>query len=403
MAGLTRRQQVAFVAAFAAFALIVVPLGVRKGQDITTEIAQAHRILDGLVLYHTPQTQGIWWPPFALLVVVPFAALSDASLVLAKACWGALGIVALAWSIYESGRRWGWRPALVALAVVLFPIHNNFRHLNFETLLVALLVAAAADLADGRPARAGVWVGLATALKIFPGLLLPYFAWRRQWKAFGAAAAVAAGVTVLALLPYGPGGALEALENFVSLTIHGQNFQGGTIVGLHMQKLGRLGYALGGAPASIVALHLLAAGLVLARLARRPAPPTDDPPLEVGMVILLAVLVTPIAWLHTFTLGYLAWVAAVAYPPTLAGVAARAWTSALVGAGILASGILAHIPWGGALAFVPKHNDTVGSLMLLALLTLAPFISARTTASPPDPLSAMRRGGTLMRGDGGSA
>jgi len=380
MAALTRRQQVAFVAAFAAYALIVLPLGVRKGDDITTEIAQAHRILDGLVLYHTPQTQGIWWPPFALLIVVPFAALADASLVVAKACWGALGMVAFAWSVHETGRRWGWRPALVALAVVLFPVHNNFHHLNFETLLVALLVAAAADLADGRAARAGVWVGLATALKIFPGLLLPYFAWRRQWKAFGAGVAVAAGVTLLALLPYGPAGALEALENFVSLTIHGQNFQGGTIVGFHMQKLGKLGYALGGAPASIVVLHLLAVGLVIATLARRPTPgpPADDPPLEIGIVTLLAVLVTPIAWLHTFTLGYLAWVAAVAYPPAFTGTARTAWRATLWIVAIHASTAASSLPLPAVLRFFTKFNDTVGALLVLGLILWQR--SARTRA-----------------------
>ncbi len=368
MAALTRRQQAAFVAAFVAYALIVIPLGVRKGDDIITEIAQAHRILDGLVLYHTPQTQGIWWPPFALLLVVPFAALADASLVLAKASWGVLGMVALAWSVHASGRRWGWRPALVALAVVLFPVHNNFHHLNFETLLLALLVAAAADLADGREARAGVWVGLATALKIFPGLLLLYFAWRRQWKALGVATAVGLGVTLLALLPYGPAGAIEALDNFVSLTIHGQNFQGGTIVGFHMQKLGRLGYAIGGAPASIVALHLVAAGLVLATLARRPAPEADDPPLEVGIVVLLAVLVTPIAWLHTFTLGYLAWVAAVAYSPAYTGAARTAWRTCLWIVAIHASTAASALPLPAVLQFFTKYNDTIGALLVLSLL-----------------------------------
>jgi alpha-1,2-mannosyltransferase len=389
MAALTRRQQVAFVAAFVAYALIVVPLGVRKGDDITTEIAQAHRILDGLELYHTPQTQGIWWPPFALLIVVPFAALADVSLALAKASWGVLGMAALAWSVYESGRRWGWRPALVALAVVLFPVHNNFHHLNFETLLLALLVAAAADLADGRQARAGMWVGFATALKIFPGLLLPYFAWRRQWKALGVATAVTVGVTVLALLPYGPSGAIEALENFVSLTIHGQNFQGGTIVGLHMQKLGRVGYAIGGAPASIVILHVLAVGLVLAILARRPV--EDDPPLEVGIVILLAVLVTPIAWLHTFTLGYLAWVAAVAYPPPLTGGARTAWRTCLWIIAIHASTAASSLPLPAVLRFFITHNDTVGALLVLGLLLWQRTARTRaphTALQPGSPLPA---------------
>jgi glycosyl transferase family 87 len=366
MAALSRRAQVGFVALFAVYACIVIPLGVRKGDDVQTEITQAHRILDGLTLYNTPQTQGVWWTPCALLLVIPAALLADWSLALAKTFWGALGIVALAWSVYETGRRWGWRPALGALGVVLFPVHNNFHHLNIETLLLALLVATAGDLADGRPLRAGAWVGIATALKLFPGLLLPYFVLRRQWKALGAAVAVGVAVTVLPLLSYGPVGALDALRNWLSLTIHGQNFQGGSITGLHMQKLGRLAYAMGGAPASAIALHVLAIGLVAAILWRRPA--ADDPPLEVGSVALLAVLLAPIAWLHTFSLGYLAWVAAVAYPPPVAGRARTAWLVALWIAGVYASTAVSSLPLPGALRWLTFHNDTIGALAGLGLL-----------------------------------
>ena len=375
MAALSRRGQVAFVACFALYACVVIPLGVRKGDDVATEITQARRILDGLALYNTPQTQGVWWTPFALLVVLPAALLADWSLTLAKACWGALGIVALAWSVYETGRRWGWRPALAALGVVLFPVHNNFHHLNIETLLLALLVATAGDLADGRPARAGVWVGLATALKLFPGLLLPYFAVRRQWKALGAGVAVLAGASVLPLLRYGPRGALDALRNWLALTLHGQNFQGGTVTGLHMQKLGRLAWAIGGVPVSTVALHALAIGLVVATLVRRPA--ADDAPLEVGSVSLLAVLLAPIAWLHTFTLGYLAWVAVVAYAPA----GSRAWRVGLWIAGVYASTALSALPLPQALGFVTFFNDTLGALVALGLLLLLRLPRHARTAS----------------------
>lgn len=375
MAALSRRAQLGFAAGFVLYAGIVIPLGVHKGDDITTEITQAHRILDGLALYHTPQTQGVWWTPFALLLVLPVSLLADWSLALAKACWGALGILALAWSVYETGRRWGWRPAVGALAIVLFPVHNNFHHLNLETLLLALLVATAGDLADGRPARAGAWVGLATALKIFPGLLLPYFALRREWKALGAGLAVLAAVTVLPLLPYGPHGAVDALRNWVSLMLHGQNFQGGTITGLHMQKLGRLAAALGGVPFSTIGLHLLAVGLVVATLARRP--PRDDAPLEVGSVTLLSVLLAPIAWLHTFTLGYLAWVAVIASAPA----PSRAWRTGLWIAGLYASTALTALPLPAGLRFVTFMSDTLGALLALVLLLVVR--RARSGAAVP--------------------
>jgi alpha-1,2-mannosyltransferase len=387
MAALTPRQRAAFAALVVVYAAIAIPLGVHKGDDIMTEIGQAHQLLSGQMINTAPPGQGMWWPPFALIVVAPFAALAALSMALAKAAWGTLGMAALAWSVHASGRHWGWRPAALAFAVVVLPIHNNFHHLNIETLLLALLVATAADLARGRTGRAGLWAGLATALKVFPGLLLPYFALRRQWKALGVAVAVAAAATLVGLVPYGPRGILEAIGNWVTLAAHGHSYAGGSIAGFHMQKLGRLGYALGGAPWSIVALHLLAAGLVLAILTRRPA--TDDTPLEIGSVALLAVLVTPIAWLHTFTLGYLAWVAAFAYPPAFTGRERTAWRIALPLVAIHASTAASLVRLPPALGFFTFFNDAIGAVLVLVLLLWqrrARIAAATTSPQPRSPL-----------------
>ena len=363
---MTARGRWAFLALFAAYACIVIPLGIHKGDDIVAEITEAQRLLGAQMLNTAPPTQGLWWPPFGTLLVVPFAAVARFSLPLAKGLWGGLGIVALAWAVYRSGTRWGWWAAWIGLAVVIFPVHNNFHHLNIETILLALVVAAAADLSGGHPARAGLWAGLATALKVFPGLLLLYFAVRRQWKALGVAIAAAGGATLVALVPLGPAGMVTALRNYAALATHSQNYQGATVAALHMQKLGKLGYALGGAPASIIALHLLCLGLVAAILLARPR--EDDAPLEVGSVMLVAVLLTPIAWLHTFTLGYLAWVAAFAYVPPLVGGALRAWRTCFRAGAIYASTALTALHLPDALGFVTFHDDTLGALVALALL-----------------------------------
>jgi hypothetical protein len=360
------RGRWAFFALFAAYACIVIPLGLHKGDDIVAEFAEAQRLLGAQMLNTAPPTQGLWWPPFGTLLVTPFAALASVSLPLAKGLWSAFGIGALAWAVYRSGTLWGWRAAWIALAVVIFPVHNNFHHENIETILLALVVATAADLSGGHPGRAGVWAGLGAALKVFPGLLLVYFAVRRQWKALGAGIAACAGATLAALLPLGPSGIVVALENWATLAIHGQSHEGATVAALHMQKLGRLGYALGGAPASIVLLHLLVLGLVAAILAARPE--KDDPPLEVGSVLLVAVLLTPIAWLHTFTLGYLAWVAAFAYVPPVREGARRAWRWCLIAGAIYASTALTALHLPGALQLLTFHDDTLGALVALALL-----------------------------------
>lgn len=390
MAPLSARGRWAFFAFFAAYAAIVIPLGVHKGDDIVAEFAEAQRLLGAQMLNTAPPTQGLWWPPFGTLLVTPFAALAWLSVPLAKALWGAFSIAALAWAVYRSGTLWGWRAAWIALAVAIFPIHNNFHHLNIETILLALAVATAADLSSGRVARAGVWAGLATALKIFPGLLLVYFAVRRQWKALGAGVAACAGATLVSLLPLGPAGMMTALGNYAALAIHGQSYQGATVAALHMQKLGRLGYALGGAPESIVLLHLLLAGLLAAILLARPRHEDDDAPLEVGSVMLAAVLLTPIAWLHTFTLGYLAWAAAFAYVPPEGVGLWRAWRWCLGAGAIYASTALTALHLPGALQLLTFHDDTIGALVALALLAWQRLARVRqaapTTARSPQPV-----------------
>ncbi len=380
-ASLTKGQRALFYGLFALYAAVVIPLGVRKGDDIVSEISQANLALHGAMVNAVPPGQGQWWPPFALVLVAPFALISQMSLALAKALWSALGIAALAWSVHATGRRWGWRPALFALAVILFPVHNNFHHLNIESILLALLVAAALDLPQGRTGRAGVWVGLATALKIFPGLVLVWFAVGRQWRALAAGVGTAGGMTLVALLPYGPQGALQALAGWARIALRGQSYGGGAIAGFRMEKLGILGYSIGGAPWSIVLLHLLALGLVVALLWRRSRADAVATPFEIGAVILLSVLVTPIAWLHTFTLGYLAWVAVFVTAGTLA--LQRRWRWALGIAALYASTSLSAVPWPAFTRLANFNSDTLGGIVTLCVLVALRYAPRHAAAVEP--------------------
>jgi hypothetical protein len=95
-------------------------------------------------------------------------------------------------------------------------------------------------------------------------------------------------------------------------------------------------------------------------------------------VTLLSVLLAPIAWLHTFTLGYLAWVAVVAYAPA----DSRAWRAGLWIAAIYASTALSALPLPRALGFVTFFNDTIGALVALGLLLLLRTRRSAGTASP---------------------
>jgi hypothetical protein len=65
-------------------------------------------------------------------------------------------------------------------------------------LIFFLLMAGLRALQQGRDTAAGLWVALATALKVTPALLLAYFVWKRWWRA---CAAFAASAVVFTLLP----------------------------------------------------------------------------------------------------------------------------------------------------------------------------------------------------------
>jgi len=378
VAGLTPRERRWLIAVGVLYAAVVIPIGVHRGGDIRREIGIAEHLLHGAPLYAQAPPNGAWWPPFAILVVVPFALIARASLALAKACWAVLALACLVMSVLLA-RRWGWKPVVLAIAAVSWPLQDTFMHLNVNTILLALILAAAVDLSEGRETRAGVWVGLATALKAFPGLLLVYLAYRRAWRGAAAGAALAGGLTYAAMLPYGVVGAAQAASQWFTISAHAPSASGQPL-----QSLARLVWDLG-LPAVVDAV-LVAACVALVLAALRRLPPADDTPYEVGMVTLTAVLISPIGWFHYFTLAFPAWVAAIRGPIV---ADRRLWRGALLLAGVLTSGMLGHQFYPARFAFIAANNDALGSLLLLTLLILQRTAASRFAAPaivPPQPV-----------------
>ncbi len=352
------------------YAAVVIPIEIRKGGDLVPELGQSERLLHGERLYGSDNAvQGVWWPPFSALALVPFALLARASLAAAKVAWAILGVACLAWSIARA-RAPGWAPVALAVAAVAVPIQTNFEHANVNTVLLALIVAAAADLARARDERAGLWIGIATALKAFPGLLIVYLAYRRRWRACGAGLAAAIGLTAVTLLPYGPSGALVSVGDWLALSA-----QGYELAVPNNQSLAALVGRLGGSQAAAAAASLAALLLVAAGLARRRG--AAELPDEVAVVTLLAVLISPIAWVHYYVLLFPAWVAVLVRPAGPEGGWAR--RAALAVAGVATSGALTIGPRPLRLALLNGSAYAWGALMLLVLFAVR---------RPPEPLIA---------------
>jgi alpha-1,2-mannosyltransferase len=267
------------------------------------------------------------------------------------------------------------------------------------------LVIAALVLGDVVALRrghrwAGVGIGLATAIKVTPGLFLVYLAVTRRWRA----AAVAAGTFVVTVLV---GFVVDPSVRYWTRTLWQTGRVGPPTDPNDQSLLGLLArLAAPGAPSS--ALWLALAGLALvvgiaraALLHRR-----GDDLAGVTVTGLTACLISPISWIH-----HLYWVVpavvvlvdVAAGTPVAAGWARRrpwaaraaATAAALVVTGAFAGSLIWFFAGG------PAHLGTLAGenafvLLMLALVLVLPARctvgrAAAGTTAPPRPAGSSPR------------
>jgi alpha-1,2-mannosyltransferase len=205
----TVRKRVAIVAAVAVvvgvFDAIV---AMRHGFfDLNVYFGAINHWADGGQLYDflRPRTEyGFTYPPFAALTMLPMVLIPWH---VAIAIHGALTLGAtfavLYWLVDPIVQRRGWpRWFTFAIALCLIAAYEPMRETFFfgqVNMLLLGLVLADAVLLLGRGSRwAGLGIGLATAIKLTPGLFIVYLLITRRWRAAAVASATAVGATLLA-------------------------------------------------------------------------------------------------------------------------------------------------------------------------------------------------------------
>ena len=381
MAELTRRQRTILAIVCVLYAAVVIPVGIHKGGDFVLELGLSERLITGTPLYTISPTKGVFWPPFTIAALVPFALVARASLALSQGLWAVTNVALLAWSLTRLGRRWGWKPVVLAVAAVAKPLQGNFEHQNLLVVLLALIVAGIDALHEGRDRSAGMWIGVATATKAFPGLLLAYLAYRRRWRALGTGVAVAAALTLGSMLRYGPTGALSAVRDWVVMARAGQQ-----AAGYGYQPLGSWVLGLGGSDTGAWLAMAGCGALVAAALMARRRGEDENPLYEAGLVTVLAVLVSPIGWFYYQLLAIPAWVAALTLPEPAERRAKLAWRATLGVAGVLLSGLLTfdHV-YPDALGVLKRYNYVWGALLLLTALVAHRLVRFRRSPQPAPP------------------
>jgi len=196
---------------------------VRKGGgDVRGYVEVGELVLTGSDPYATEWMWTNMWPPIFSVLSVPLAIGARVSMPLTSALWGLLmvgclyGSVWLAiWLVYRRPLTIRYRPGTISITSVaaLGPliltwrdVLQNVRWLQVNFFILFLALAGCYLIARYRPRIGGAMVGVAAALKVLPVLFVPYFAFKRWWRAAAGAIAAGAIVTLAPILAFGPSG-----------------------------------------------------------------------------------------------------------------------------------------------------------------------------------------------------
>ena len=346
-----------------------------------------------LYRYIYPRTiYGFTYPPFAAITMLPMSLFTVNVTASISSVGIALGITVLAfWLFGPIAQRHGLsRWFVVALAVPLLcaldPIHET---MAFGQVNVFLLAVVAFDVLFGvaRGRRwGGILIGLATAVKLTPGIFIVYLLVTRRWRAAITASAAAAAATLLAA-------AVMPHESWVFWTD----------AIWHTDRIGRIDFVSNQSVAGLIARafdHAYATGWVLLPLTlavlavwfvkSRRAVFGGDEVAGLALTGLCQILVSPISWIH-----HLTW-AVPAFAVLFGGVLdARDRRRRLVLGGVLVVSFLvlaSSLPWVRDVT-VKHHHDwgvwgvlianSYGFVMLAMLLAIPVRDAFRTRGDRP--------------------
>lgn len=251
-------------------------------------------------------------PPAAVLAALPFAPLDYRT---AHFAWNGVTFLLFVIGIGLAVRELAGGSALWAVVPVLAvlvwaePVRATLAYGQLNFLLAALLLFGWVADRRGYQALAGVFVGLAAGVKLFPGFMLVYFLFAGRWRAVVAMAVAAAAVNGLALVLFGVSAfetyirdVMPALADFQrawrNLSINGFVLK---LLDPHPAQAGPEVMRSPQAARAVVAAAALGITGVVAWSGWR-AGRTADPDRGWAVAVVGMLLVSPIAWTHYFVI-----------------------------------------------------------------------------------------------------
>jgi alpha-1,2-mannosyltransferase len=281
--------------------IVTIALGVGTMKDLEVYLLAGRRFADGAGLYGGHFGQALptplpytyppmWAAAMALVAWLPWSWVSVAwTLVdLALLCW----VVRISYARFLDrlgGRRWLAWACLVAVCGLTAPVLSVFDLGQIGIVLMALVLADTLPRSTRLPR--GMLVGVATAIKLLPGVFVLYWAVTKRWRAAAIASATTVGLWgVTALLRPGTSGTY-----WFQIAIHPERAgDAGDVFNQSLNgSLQRVGWS-STAIWAVLAMAVLVVGLRRAREAHL----AGDELAAISLVALAGVLVSPISWVH---------------------------------------------------------------------------------------------------------
>jgi alpha-1,2-mannosyltransferase len=358
--------------------LFVEHLGASPAQrlvDLDVYRGAGRAVLQGADLYrflgHPPQRLPFTYPPFAALLAAPLA-------------WMSFAVAGWVWSIAEVAltatitwlafrRTWPrcgrWWPLAVGIAAgamqQMLPLRDEIKFGQVDELLVAM--CAIDVLLMSRSRAQGVLVGLATAIKLTPGVFIVYLLVTGRRRSAAVAAGMFAAATLLAagLLPSDSKSFwTDALWHSERLRAN-NNTSNQSLRGMWLRAISDPHVVTGVWIASAVVVAVIG----FRRAARACA--AGDDLLGVAFTGLLAVLLSPVSWIH-----HLCWL------PLLLGalVADGRDRKRVLAAALVFAFYVVKVPWIGAhllhsgapAPLARVIEDGYGLMAIVLLMTVRP-------------------------------
>jgi alpha-1,2-mannosyltransferase len=298
------KRKVGILAALGLIALLIVYLAQTRNRYFDSKVyygaIQYWFRGDGGMVYDwlRPETPyGFTYPPFAGLVMSPMSVLP----------FGLVVVIAVLGTVLTTGLLVWWlaRPliarigppvwfgfgVLFCLAIAFEPIRETITFGQVNTLLLTLVAGDLLfGLGKGRK-WAGVGIGLATAIKLTPGVFIVYLLVTRRWRAAATASGTAAAATLVA-------GAIfpDESREFWTSALWDTNRVGVLSFLSNQSERGFLArLPLGAYEGTVwICCVLLTLGFWAWRVSRQP----DDILGGLALTGVLGCLISPVSWIH---------------------------------------------------------------------------------------------------------